>query len=882
MEYKSLINLYGFVTECSNVIHKKEIDLLEGFALESIGNFGDELPSLPMDAIPTDYMRKQIGIWESISQRIPELTDYFSRIYIRKDFLNAPTMTVPVLDVNEVRTIKPQYLKKFIDECIGVIDRAINAKSLELDFDITKTDKMINTLKRNMVETNIPTYMRTEKSITFNNPRVDGITPAYVQGTILPFFRRNMEELEEMQKVSDNIQSIVTEGSVKLRNYAETILRLLSERKISNPEKSYQATFACINVFLEASKYLIGQTLRKMYIYAFNVKAYGSLKDTLSSTFKEDSFTESTVTDINSFLSHIHNTRVELEKEVMESAGIGKNELRRDVKKSPFDINQFRYMNTLFSGLKHDFEALESATQDSELSMEEIQSSVTSKHSSYYRDLPTINVYTESELDDYECKVGMIREMIYAESFFERYLPGLDTMIENVNDLGELITRNPYNMYPNTLRNEEEVLFLQEEVEELETIRDGIMNNYAERLSNMQEYLYGDYSHPTFESDGESYLEESMKANLDIQQFMQEKDVHNAYMVAYESVIKNTRLSDPIMFVEADQPTTTNQNGTNQNNQNQNTNNGQNTQNTNNQKKEDTKPTVTDNQNNQDNNTNNQNNTDNKDENGEKKEGSLEKILQKIIDFATNLKGKLNDSLKKLKPNLKWIEANEDALRNRSYNNVTVDILPYNTSVKYVELIDICTNTLKNDIKPDRIANGSTSEDKIETMFRSRLHLPSGGDTKLNEKLLINLKSNGAGLKTTPISNGRLKQEINVMIDYCKYYYGSFDGDMSNALDRLTDAVNTVKNNVNNLEKVDKAANLLAYLGTLTNNVCGTIADVARDRSNDYLKVLQSLVPKQKNTNNNQNTSGNENNNEQNQNTDNGNNNETTSSQPTS
>ena len=52
--------------------------------------------------------------------------NFFSKIYVSKKFLDLPAVTIPVMDVNEIKAIKPQYLKQYVDNIASILEASIN------------------------------------------------------------------------------------------------------------------------------------------------------------------------------------------------------------------------------------------------------------------------------------------------------------------------------------------------------------------------------------------------------------------------------------------------------------------------------------------------------------------------------------------------------------------------------------------------------------------------------------------------------------------------------------------------------------------------------------------------------------------------------------
>lgn len=308
-------------------------------------------------------------------------------------------------------------------------------------------------------------------------------------------------------------------------------------------------------------------------------------------------------------------------------------------------------------------------------------------------------------------------------------------------------------------------------------------------------------------------------------------------------------------------PTTnTNANKTNQNNTNQNNQQNQ-QQNGNNQ--------------------NNQNNTKVQINDGDKQTGGNSKntngMIKKIIERILNAFREIAEKL--ARKNDKWLQNNKAALLNRSYANVTVNILPYHNMPTDKFAADI--DKLNTNLNSMTIPTLATLNDENSVYKKLFTFVQGGIDTKNGDlgTLLTNYyKVGNAKMETVQVANGDLKHQIDgTMIPYCEKYSHDF-------LNNITQKLNTLKENADKhfltLSTADSDNNQgdkIQWMIQAVGKFCGGMCNAARDRYNDYFKVLYTLVPKntnQQNNNNDQNNNQNQpvNNNNQNQNNDNNNN----------
>ena len=306
--------------------------------------------------------------------------------------------------------------------------------------------------------------------------------------------------------------------------------------------------------------------------------------------------------------------------------------------------------------------------------------------------------------------------------------------------------------------------------------------------------------------------------------------------------------------------TTDNKNNTNssnntQNNQNQNNTNG----NQNDQNKDNTKVQVNDNNGNGKSSTN--------------VTGLIKKIIDKIITAFKNI------AMKMAQKNDKWIQEHKNALLNRSYANVTVNILPYH-NIPIQSFTDdpkkLTTNL--NSITNQTLASLNSEQDlygKLFTFINGGINIQDGGT--LSDAITKYYKVGGsAKLEVVEIANGDLKSKINGdMIPYCEKYPHDFLNSLTTTMNQLKESADNQVQKITSADSDNSLGDKPKWLVTAIGTYCGALCNAARDRYTDYFKVLYSLLPKttSQNDNNQNNNQINNNNNQNNQPQQNNNNN---------
>lgn len=856
--------------ESSKEINEFEIKLLEE-SESLLKNTAVIIHPIKADSLPLGYMDESMNIWNTYSNRIPELEDFFSKIYVSKKFLDLPAVTIPVMDVNEIRAIKPQYLKQFIGEIFSLLEKVLNGNGDSDKIAKLINEKTLSSLKKSMVSSSTPEYVKNKDFIKFDNRVVVEANTAYIQTTLLPFLRSSDQEKDNMIKLIDDVKDVITTGIDTLNNYILTISRIDREGKLQNPSDVYKTLFSVIYTYLEASKYLIASILRKEYIYTTVLKEYITLKDQIMDYYPEgehilhesvldgsyDFADEDIVINMldgrsdttDSVIDRLYRT---YKDRILQMEGIKLGDdfhslIDMEISNSPFDLQLFKTLFAAQETLMQSITILSEQSLDPDLSIDELKNSshleipVTSKYNSLLTRLTDIDLYITSDLSQKEFCVAFLKELSYAKKFFHKFSSNMQGIFESYKELKKDIIRNDNDKYSNHERNNEEIQFLTSFEKDFRLLVLQIGKGYLHRLSMMEDMIKTNeevLEGPKLIKDEEEidYLESAMQANMDIEEFY--ADVRSSYLFEsmYNDLMYQKVTASPIVFVEAEQPANNNNNaGQTQ----------QPTTNTNNQKNNSTKPTVNDNgnQNNSQNtqNTNNTNNGNTNENNGDKV-GFIKGLLQRIKDFGTKILDKIKGAQAKLKGNLTWLQENKDALLSRSYSNVSINILPYDTSIQYTSVIDDCTNALNN-ITRNVGRIGKWDVNNINKTMFAKLKLPADVSKPISERLVLALKCKGGKeLQTVTVSNGQLKEMVAQMIDFLEYYYNGFEADIEAAITRLNSALDGVERRATTLN-VEGADNTLKIMGTNINTLNGAIAEVARDRSNDYMTVLQQLAP---------------------------------------
>jgi len=301
----------------------------------------------------------------------------------------------------------------------------------------------------------------------------------------------------------------------------------------------------------------------------------------------------------------------------------------------------------------------------------------------------------------------------------------------------------------------------------------------------------------------------------------------------------------------------------------------------------------------------NDQNTSNE-QNFEKVKTKIKNLIKKIIDSFKNFMGKNSQK------NLQWLKANKEKLINRSYSNVSVNVLPYHVEMGVDNILNHY-NTMRTNVNSvvRNIKNITSAKDMRNKLFTFGVTFDESNDEKdilnTSARLTDFFKVGNKPLNTVTYSNKDVKTlVVDTMIPYCERYYGSLVDELNRKGDELLNdtqtaqvneyaivtedennntqqsstSVQTTSNNNNQLavrtqnnnqlatanqnnnhssttnqsQSNDKAADYskqYEWLEKFIVSFVGSVCNAARARNDDYLKILADLVPKDNNTNNN-------------------------------
>ena len=251
--------------------------------------------------------------------------------------------------------------------------------------------------------------------------------------------------------------------------------------------------------------------------------------------------------------------------------------------------------------------------------------------------------------------------------------------------------------------------------------------------------------------------------------------------------------------------------------------------------------------------------------------GAISKLWQSISEWFKRMIEKFNEVTgRQAAKNKKWLSDNKDALIKRSYNNVEIQILPYDQMPSAnipSDVAKMATNITAMTV--DKLKGINSYED-----LRSKLITFGPKFGKDDEKITITnyYKTGKAPAQTTSYANGNLKTFIiETIIPYCEAYYDTYTTEVTNQINAVSTAFENISktyvtemvhelSNISIMTEAEATApadNTAANTATTPNMTekagwmrkcveayTGCVLNAIRDRNNDYFKVLYALAPK--------------------------------------
>ena len=838
----------------------------------------------------TSMLEKAISSFADIKLNKDTIKDFLIK-FNKIDNLDNGNMLVKDINTDDIEVFKPQYLGQYVSMVQDSINGYINGESNFADCVKFMTSDYPTKVERQIVKTNLPygiTSKELRKETTLNGNFIKADTK-FIKDKVLPFVTKydtfKADTLTEANMVLNAIKE--AELSVKAMLGALNKLRTVEGVTPERLNQTNQIAYNSIRGIMDIISYVSFMMVHKLNVISSNVitcnKLYTDIFNMYGGTVTETAFDNTIISndemnigtnlmngDVSAYtilsnnIYEYHNGMVnniiagdptsndiEYPKDIFDdivkayiviSEGLNIMSLNCADYLLVFNdvLEQSGFSIVLVDRFREDINHI------NDTSMYNVESMVTPDINMYKMMMNEVKNYSDNMQSIANTCNETFKKLILLQEKFASNINGEYKDIETVNEIKVFLKdlREQYVDMTNTVAKN--FMNRLKTIGDRLTIMDTLTSSDAPTDSTIPIDTNSDvdFSESAYELEL-SFVEENCKTRFNnLQKYYLEE--------------KNRRLNGLKTVFEANTSNTNGSTNTTNNNQNQ------------------TTPKVIDNSNANNSNANGNNNQ----QNNQTSSNTINDLINQIIKFFSDMKNNIMKAIdKNAKHNTDFLQANKDGLLNRSYSNVTVQVIPY--SKVPIQTITGHMDRVVNNIgalTPQTLQEIKTQNDVYKKVFPfiAGLTINEGDNTNIKQQMLNFYMMGNAS--TAPamvnVSNGELKNEVaNEYIPYVEKYYtttkealASFSENTQAKLEALTKSINTESpNNAGNLnESVDlfmednnnqpnkntetsmstKSRWVIAAVKIYTNAVTESL----QKRNNDYLKILTSLKVEAKKT----------------------------------
>ena len=824
-------------------------------------------PQLTIDTFPFKYLDESVQRLVSLCENLDELEDFYSKVYVSTKIADVPT-SIPIMNIDEVSSIKPQYLEQFVGNASSLIERSINGKMSTSTLTKLTDKEYAKNLRKQVVDSSFPNYISDSELVNHDTRVIYVADVNFITRVILPFIRTMKVKLKGFIKESGRVKETITNCLTMVNEYIGTYNRLKGSNDV-NEKKTNMAIVAIIQVFFNISKYMIACFIRMTSSYSYNLQQYYKLKDNLMryypggettvlhesvldgiNDFRDEDLVHSMINGNTDFLTAVneklYNTFYDYLCE--ENRSENKETFIEDI---PYDKTPYDKIVMMFKTIFTSFQTFYDELQNPDTPIQDIKEKsglvipFPEQFEGVINDIQSIDFYTSYEdatkKDVYSSILNELKETNTAITNYGKIAKNIFVHLKNIEDS---IKENINNQYENIERNAETIELIHD-VEKnyrdfLLTVSRAVLNRYNQLEDELTNTDIKDEVNEIFNSDANDYNEVSEACRIELMNTLHKLEMDSLYKEFVER--KDTKSFKGKIFYEATppaqpagtpaaQPTT----GTLPD--------ASSTKPADPKAASATKVTVTD------------DNT----ETGSTSSGGgktvnqdfIQKIIEKVKNFNKTIIDKILKVMETNKANVDWLKNNKDGLIKRSYTNVSVNILPYDESSDPLGKLDTVVGVVHGLTKKVVL---QTKPADIEKLMFGSLNLQSvqmeNKEAAIGERLTQLLKIGKNKLQTLPVKDSELGSKIPKMIEYCENYYGSFATQLQSKSKEVEAAMELFTKNMlapDDGTPVAEGGSLQSNVTTISSNMTtlvGAAINAAKDRANDYMTVLNALAPK--------------------------------------
>lgn len=811
----------------------------------------------------TSMLKKAINSFSLIKLDKETIRDFLMKFDTLSKLDNVENM-VRDITYSDVTSFKPQYLAQYVSMVQVAIDRAVRGEISQEEIVRFISKDIVEKVERQVVKTTLPFGLQTKDLVKMDTTKYVKADTAYVKGKVLPFVSKYDQIKNDAVTEANAVMNAIQESEENVKAMLSVIEKIKASGNIDGTKVQLlnQISYNAIRGVMEVISYVSFMLIHKLNTISSNIIACNDLYTDISNMYADTNVSESAF-DHNIFPTDI--------KSLAEGLLDGKSAAYESLANNIYE----------FHGTLPDSSNIENPADVNQINMEVDQhdydktayENIIKAYMEISVGLDVISVEADEYLLIYDDIIKKSGFLIILEERFQNELREIQTVSDNTSDLVRLLAE--VKDFGNNMESIAKVIyetynkmkFLQnryadningeytdfETINELKIFLGGLEEQYKSmtekvasacydrikslgiKVSNARNNTNVTISANTIPIETSSNLDFS-EAFVDYNDFMFDAimesydEEHESYFDALQRSYfaeKELALRGVTAIFEADEPATTDTTNTNANNANTNN----------------TKVTVQDNS-------------------GQGK-GFLGKLTSKVALFIRNTTDRFLEFIgKSSKKNLKWLQENKDELNRRSYNNVTVNILPY-ANIQPKQILDDIVK-VQNNVKMMTLQTlqSLTNKDAVYSKLFPFITTLKEANGPLSDQFTKYYKVGTGELQVKPISNGELKTAITtVMIPFCEDYLGQYKDLLDKNFTALGKAVDdtiasfntqTTTESVSIFTEADdqsaenkgnNAKDQVKWMQEAVKFFNGSVLNAVRDRNVDYLKVLSSLVP---------------------------------------
>lgn len=711
---------------------------------------------------------------------IKELVNFFEGVY------NSPTLdeipiTTKVYNLSAIEKIRPQYLEQITNDIGLNIDKYLAGKISKHEIENTYlSDNYLINCKKNIVRTSIPYNLNAKELAKYDVGTICEINREFISTTVLPFLRNVPQYMKELENTSINVLASIRQSFDNTRVYITVIDKMLNDGKINIDDYRFlnKYLYKSIRLFMQVASYLSFIMIKKITIVSGSINRYKELHVKILNYFPEgdnllhESVIDGTFDDFdigalvhdilqdnNSLFRSVLRNIVNRERaDIAFSIGPNANDNDHsmiDISIDNYDYPIAPYHNALniFKVIEAGFNTIESNLKDPYIPFVDILEKsgfnvdISERFSSIINQISDTSQYDSMIANNNDVNIRkqiyfmMLHELSDAESHMDAIVDQIreaytayESLENKVNNGDTLEIRNEMNI-------DELKVFLKTFDADYRQLILTVMREFIARIRSLDHSIkeIDDDVFANIDVDPVLSLEE---AEFDFYDFVTESmmEINDAIneliftesLKEYNSVRTFYETGVRVIY-EADEVQT-----------------------------------------------------------GEKKTAgsAIKNIIESIKTFFTKSKEMLQNIVTKQSGNVERLQKNRDALINRNFSGVTVNVVPYEKYVTTDEInqnIDTLVNNI-NALNKDNIKKYNSIKSLNGYLF-GFMSNGMGLTEDISEVTNRYYKVKQAKLEVMPYKGGQAKALMPIMVDYCIEYYTSFNKDLNTKLDNLNKAM---------------------------------------------------------------------------------------------